>query len=142
MTARIATVPASAKVPPDSLHIELKFTPKKKGAGSARIAHLWVVPQGDRTWLGYGDDDAAVRERLRAARDASVTTTKADGTKALAGGHSTTNALVTMLAPDKSIIAGGGEDRISIAVVTEPKALVVKLRGSRQAAIDLGKTFL
>jgi hypothetical protein len=142
IAARVVAVPASAKLPPDSLHIELKLTPKKKGVGQIRIAHLWVVPQGDRTWIAYGDDDAAVRERVRAARDNSPSTSTRATTHALAGGHSTTNALVTLFAPEKSApLATGGADRISISAVTDPKALVVKLHGSKQAAIDLAKTF-
>jgi hypothetical protein len=141
VAARIVPIPASAKVPPDSLHIELKFTPKKKGAGPVRITHLWVVPQGDRTWIGYGDDDATVRDRLRAATDATAAGPIADRTKALVGGHSTTNGLVTLFASDKSVLAGAGNDRISVSAVTDAKSLVVRLQASRQATSDFVKTF-
>jgi hypothetical protein len=143
IAARVVAVPASAKLPADSLHLELKFTPKKKGAGQARVAHLWVVPQGDRTWIGYRDDDAALRERLRAARDKTaaplVSASGADTTKALAGGHSTTSGLITLFTPDKTVIAGN--DRISMSAVTDPKTLTVQLRGSKQSAIELAKAF-
>lgn len=138
VAARVVPVPASAKLSPDSLHIELKFTPRK-GTGQVRIAHLWVVPQGDRTWIGYGDDDPAVRERLRGAREPNSAASEA--TPALVSGQATMNGLAMLLAPDKSVIAGGGEDRISMSVVTDPKTLVVRMRGPRQAALDFAKTF-
>lgn len=141
IAARIAAVPASAKLPPDTLHVEIKLTPKKRGSGPVRIAHLWVVPQGDRTWIGYGEDDAAVRDRLRAAREGRVTTTSADDPEALAGARATTLGLVTLFAPEKLVPASGGNDPLTMSVVTDPKSLAVRMRGSRQAAIDLAKSF-
>jgi hypothetical protein len=76
---------------------------------------------------------------LRAARDPKAQVAQIDDPKALAGGQTTTNGLVTLFAPEKA--GAAGEDRISIALTTDPSTLVVRLRGSRQAAIDAVLTF-
>ncbi|WP_437335342.1 hypothetical protein [Sorangium sp. So ce394] len=65
-------VRAPATLPAGTLHVELRSTPLAKGAPPAhapRTTHLYVVPAGQRTWFGIGDEDAAVVARLRAATD-------------------------------------------------------------------------
>ncbi|WP_129572516.1 MULTISPECIES: hypothetical protein [Sorangium] len=65
-------VRAPATLPAGTLHVELRSTPLTKDAPPARAphtTHLYVVPAGQRTWFGIGDDDAAVVARLRAATD-------------------------------------------------------------------------
>ncbi|WP_437735356.1 hypothetical protein [Sorangium sp. So ce1335] len=65
-----AIVRAPAALPAGTLHVELRSRPLTKGAPPAHTTHLYVVPAGQRTWFGLGDDDAAVVARLRIAVDA------------------------------------------------------------------------
>ncbi|WP_437967915.1 hypothetical protein WMF04_00840 [Sorangium sp. So ce260] len=62
-------VRAPAALPAGTLHIELRSKPLTKDAPPAHTTHLYVVPAGQRTWFGIGEDDAAVVARLRAAAD-------------------------------------------------------------------------
>ncbi|WP_437570834.1 hypothetical protein [Sorangium sp. So ce542] len=65
-----AIVRAPAALPAGTLHVELRSKPPTKGAPPADTAHLYVVPAGQRTWLGFSEDDAVVVARLRIAADA------------------------------------------------------------------------
>ncbi|WP_437617623.1 hypothetical protein [Sorangium sp. So ce1151] len=62
-------VRAPAALPARTLHVELRPRPLTKDAPPAHTSHLYVVPAGQRTWIGFGEDDAAVVERLRVAAD-------------------------------------------------------------------------
>ncbi|WP_437825290.1 hypothetical protein [Sorangium sp. So ce1153] len=62
-------VRAPAALPAGTLHVELRSRPLTKDAPPAHTSHLYVVPAGQRTWIGVGEDDAAVVERLRVAAD-------------------------------------------------------------------------
>ncbi|WP_437943716.1 hypothetical protein WMF27_00640 [Sorangium sp. So ce281] len=64
-----AIVRAPASLPAGTLHVELRSRPLTKGAPPAHTTHLYVVPAGQRTWLGIGEDDAALVARLRVAVD-------------------------------------------------------------------------
>lgn len=79
-------VRAPAALPAGTLHVELRRKPLTKDAPPARTDHMYVVPGGSRTWIGFGEDDAAVVERLRIAvepgRD-DRTLTAAPGLEAL-----------------------------------------------------------
>ncbi|WP_438002733.1 hypothetical protein WME89_27665 [Sorangium sp. So ce321] len=62
-------VRAPAALPAGTLHVELRSRPLTKDAPPAHTSHLYVVPAGQRTWIGFGEDAAAVVERLRVAAD-------------------------------------------------------------------------
>jgi hypothetical protein len=63
----VATVPAV--LPKGSFHVEIRSKPLKKDAPPAYTEHLYVVPDGGRTWIGFGEDEAPMLARLRAARE-------------------------------------------------------------------------
>ncbi|WP_437297191.1 hypothetical protein [Sorangium sp. So ce426] len=64
-----AIVRAPASLPAGTLHVELRSRPLTKDAPPAHTTHLYVVPAGQRTWLGISEDDAALVARLRVAVD-------------------------------------------------------------------------
>ncbi|WP_437548647.1 hypothetical protein WME97_00780 [Sorangium sp. So ce367] len=64
-----AIVRAPASLPAGTLHVELRSKPLTKDAPPAHTTHLYVVPAGQRTWLGISEDDAALVARLRVAVD-------------------------------------------------------------------------
>lgn len=66
-TMNVAALPAA--LPKGSLHIEIKSRPITKDAAPAYTTHLYVVPDGGRTWIGLGEDEAPMLVRLRAARE-------------------------------------------------------------------------
>lgn len=66
---QIGTLDPALKLPKDSLHLEVLLVPRTKGARPARKAHLFVVPKGTATWIGYCEDSAAITGRLRLALD-------------------------------------------------------------------------
>jgi hypothetical protein len=66
---RIGTLDPGLKLPRDALHVEVLIAPRTKGTRPTRTAHLFVVPKGTSTWLGYSEDLAAITSRLRLALD-------------------------------------------------------------------------
>ncbi|WP_438034509.1 hypothetical protein [Sorangium sp. So ce204] len=64
-----AIVRAPASLPAGTLHVELRSRPLTKDAPPAHTTHFYVVPAGQRTWLGISEDDAALVARLRVAVD-------------------------------------------------------------------------
>ncbi|WP_437485358.1 hypothetical protein WME75_00665 [Sorangium sp. So ce1014] len=62
-------VRAPATLPAGTLHVELRSKPLTKDAPPAHTTHFYVVPAGQRTWFGIGENDAAVVARLRVAAD-------------------------------------------------------------------------
>jgi hypothetical protein len=69
----VAKVDPKAKLPDGTLHVEVVITPRKKSAGAARKAHLFVAPKGASTWFAYGDDLAVVTKQLRFVLDDAAT---------------------------------------------------------------------
>ncbi|WP_437684612.1 hypothetical protein [Sorangium sp. So ce176] len=68
-TTDLVVVRAPAALPAGTLHVELRSRPLTKDAPPAHTSHLYVVPAGQRTWIGVGEDGAAVVDRLRIAVD-------------------------------------------------------------------------
>ncbi|KYF62787.1 hypothetical protein BE11_28940, partial [Sorangium cellulosum] len=68
-TTDLVVVRAPAALPAGTLHVELRSRPLTKDAPPAHTSHLYVVPAGQRTWIGLGEDGAAVVDRLRIAAD-------------------------------------------------------------------------
>lgn len=69
MSTTLTVVSAPAVLPKGSLHVEIRSKPLKKDAPPAYTEHLYVVPDGARTWIGFGEDEAPMLARLRAARE-------------------------------------------------------------------------
>lgn len=65
----MAVVAAPAALPKGSLHVEIRTKPLKTDAPPAYTKHLYVVPDGSRTWIGIGEDEAPMLARLRASRE-------------------------------------------------------------------------
>ncbi|WP_437642348.1 hypothetical protein [Sorangium sp. So ce854] len=68
-TTDLVVARAPAALPAGTLHVEMRSRPLTKDGPPAHTSHLYVVPAGQRTWIGIGEDDAAVVERLRIAAD-------------------------------------------------------------------------
>ena len=66
---KVGALDPALKLPKDTLHLEVLLTPRTKGKRPTRKGHLFVVPRGAATWLGYSEDAAAVASRLRLAID-------------------------------------------------------------------------
>lgn len=66
---RIATLDPTWRLPKDTLHLEVLIAPRTKGKRPPRKGHLFAVPKGSATWLGYSEDAAAITARLRTAID-------------------------------------------------------------------------
>lgn len=66
---RVGTLDPGLRLPHDALHLEVLLTPYAKAARPTRKAHLFVVPKGGATWIGYCEDGAAIASRLRVALD-------------------------------------------------------------------------
>ncbi|AUX40420.1 hypothetical protein SOCE26_018210 [Sorangium cellulosum] len=62
-------VRAPAALPAGTLHVELRTRPLTKDAPPAHTTHLYIVPAGQRTWIGISEDDAALVDRLRVATE-------------------------------------------------------------------------
>jgi hypothetical protein len=69
---RVGALDPSFKLPKDSLHLEVLMEPYTKGARPTRKAHVFVVPKGGATWIGYCEDSSAIASRLRIALDDSI----------------------------------------------------------------------
>ncbi|AKT37585.1 hypothetical protein [Chondromyces crocatus] len=61
-------------LPAGTVHIEVRTTPLTKAGPATRTSHVYAVPDGQRLWLGAGEDSATVIRRLKA-----VLTSERDG---------------------------------------------------------------
>jgi hypothetical protein len=68
----LSVVAAPALLPKGSLHVEIRSRPLKTDAPPASLTHLYVVPDGGRTWIGISEDEAPMLARLRAAREGTA----------------------------------------------------------------------
>ena len=66
---RVGTLEPGLKLPKDSLHVEVLIAPRAKGTRPARTGHVFIVPKGSGTWIGYSEDVTAIAARLRLAID-------------------------------------------------------------------------
>lgn len=83
---RIGRLDPTLALPKDSLHVDVRVTPRTKGARPTRNAHLFVVPKGTATWIGYSEDLSAISSRLRLVLDETTevgTLARVAGAKAL-----------------------------------------------------------
>ena len=69
MSTTMTVVTTPAGLPKNSLHVEMKSKPLKKEAPPAYTKHLYVVPDGSRTWISFGEQEAPMLARLKAARE-------------------------------------------------------------------------
>ena len=65
----LSVVAPPAALPKGSLHVEIRSKPLKTDAPPAYTKHVYVVPDGSRTWIGLTEDEAPMLARLRAARE-------------------------------------------------------------------------
>lgn len=68
----LTVVASPAVLPKGSLHVEVRSRPLKTDAPPASLTHLYVVPDGSRTWIGMSEDEAPMLARLRAAREGTT----------------------------------------------------------------------
>lgn len=66
---KVRALDPALKLPKDTLHLEVLLTPRTKGKHPTRKGHLFVVPRGAATWMGYSEDASAIASRLRLAID-------------------------------------------------------------------------
>jgi hypothetical protein len=69
-TFQPSPVPRGVKLPPGSLHFALDLhSPHLPGGGKAPacVLHLFLVPDGSRSWIGIGGDAALVASRVNGA---------------------------------------------------------------------------
>lgn len=52
-------------LPKGTLHLEMRSRPRVKDAPPPHTRHVYVVPDGERTWLGLGENEAEILGRLR-----------------------------------------------------------------------------
>ncbi|EYF03881.1 hypothetical protein [Chondromyces apiculatus] len=70
-TSKLVLGRAPATLPAGTLHIEERTKPLTKDAPPAHTTHFYAVPEGERLWIGVGEDSAAVLDHLRIALDPS-----------------------------------------------------------------------
>jgi hypothetical protein len=70
-TTLVVAIPP-ALLPKGSLHVEIRSRPIAKDAPPASTTHLYVVPDGSRTWIGMSEDETPLLARLRAAREGNT----------------------------------------------------------------------
>jgi hypothetical protein len=66
---KIGALDPALELPTGSLHLEARITPRTKGKRPPRTSHVFVVPKGGATWIGYSADASAIASRLRRAID-------------------------------------------------------------------------
>lgn len=110
----VVPVPGALKLPDGTLHLELRSTPNPDWLAAqprkpppvpalAHTSHLFVVPDGARTWMALAEDPALAAAQVRAALDptathASTTTAGGLGATARSGGGFLTLAALAMTA--------------------------------------------
>lgn len=148
----IAAVPAALRLPDGTLHLEVKSTPNREWLAAqprkpppvpaiAHASHLFVVPDGPRTWMALAEDPALAAAQVRAALDPAAThanTSMAGGLEATArtaGGFLTLAAVAMTAAGDTSdeelhkardaltslaTLPSGGGDPVPFGIVATP----------------------
>jgi hypothetical protein len=97
---KVGTLDPALKLPKSSLHLEARITPRTKGKRPPRTAHVFVVPKGTATWIGYSEDATAIASRLRLALDDASdvgTLGRTAGASALGGRPALARGLVSLL---------------------------------------------
>ena len=69
---RVGALEPAWRLPKDSLHLEVLVAARTKGKRPTRKGHLFAVPKGSATWIGYSEDVPAITSRLRVAIDDST----------------------------------------------------------------------
>ncbi|WP_437813602.1 hypothetical protein [Sorangium sp. So ce1078] len=134
-------VRAPATLPAGTLHIELRSRPLTKDAPPAHTTHLYVVPAGQRTWFGIGEDDAAVVARLRAAADTGRderTLGAAPGLEALRQPGTLAGGLFSLAG--LALLAARGDTPEAIEKAAKELAEVAALPARGEVAIPLAVT--
>jgi len=115
----IVPLPAELKLPEGTLHVEIRTTPNPKWlatqpvrsrpmAAPPRTQHLFVVPDGPRTWMALAEDPALAATEVRAALDPAAASARPgspgplDAIAKSGGGFVTLAALAMALADGAS----------------------------------------
>ncbi len=150
----VVPLPAALKLPEGTLHVEVRTTPNPKWlatqpvrskpvVGPPRTQHLFVVPDGPRTWMALADDPALAATEVRAALEPAATSVRSGAAGPLdpiaksGGGFVTLAALVMALADDTSdedlrktrdalaslsTMPSAGRDPVPFAIIGTPAA--------------------
>lgn len=99
----VVPLPAGSPLPKDTLHVEVRTTPKKGVVDPplAHVQHFFIVPDGARTWLAMGENVKLVTEHVRAAMSGapdSGTLKARAGIDRLRAGAMTSGGFVTFAA--------------------------------------------
>jgi hypothetical protein len=165
LDVRAGTLDPTSRLPKDALHLEVLITPRRKGSRPNRKGHLFVVPKGSATWLGYSEDSTAITSRLRTAiddtTDAGTLAKSAEaaalrarpalaaglgslaGLGLLAGRTSTYDDLRSMVRTSARLAALGsrGTEMVTWTASGDPSPASVhatlQVQASRQTAVDL-----
>ncbi|WP_437590215.1 hypothetical protein [Sorangium sp. So ce1000] len=134
-------VRAPAALPAGTLHVELRSKPLAKDAPPAHTTHLYIVPSGQRTWLGLSEDDAALVDRLRVAvepgRDAR-TLGAAPGADALRQRGALAGGLFSLAGV--TLLAANGDTPEALDKVAEELAKLAALPARGEVAIPVAVT--
>jgi hypothetical protein len=150
----VVPLPATLKLPDGTLHVEIRTTPNAKWLAAQprkpppvpsppRTQHLFIVPDGSRTWMAIAEDPALAAAEVRAALDPAAPPARAGGTGPLetiarsGGGFVTLAALAMALADDASdedlhktrdaltslsAMPSGGREPVPFALIGTPSA--------------------
>ncbi|XXX77362.1 hypothetical protein WMF30_01130 [Sorangium sp. So ce134] len=134
-------VRAPAALPAGTLHVELRSKPLTKDAPPAHTTHLYVVPAGQRTWFGLGEDDAAVVARLRAATETGRderTLAAAPGLEALRQPGALAGGLFSLAG--LTLLAATGDTEAALDEAAEKLAGLATLPARGEVAIPVAVT--
>jgi hypothetical protein len=150
----IVPLPAALKLPEGTLHVEVRTTPNAKWlatqpvrskpvAAPPRMQHLFVVPDGPRTWMALAGDPALAATEVRAALEPAAVSARPGGPGVLdalaksGGGFVTLAGLAMALADDTTdedlrktrdaltslaTLPAAGRDPVPFAVIAAPAA--------------------
>ena len=158
----LAPVPAALKLPEGTLHVEVRTTPNPKWlatqpilplpiATPARTQHLFIVPDGPRTWMALAEDPALAATEVQAALQPATAAARPGGARPLdaiaksGGGFLTVAALAMALADDTTdedlrktrdaltslaTLPSAGGDPVPFAIIASPAAAGVASGGT------------
>ncbi|MGK4003228.1 hypothetical protein WMF31_11435 [Sorangium sp. So ce1036] len=138
---QIVLARAPAALPAGTIHAELRSRPAAKDGPPASTTHVYVVPAGQRTWIGVGKDDAAVVARLRVATEAgrdARTLGAAPGVEALRQRGLHAGALLSLAGC--ALLAARGDTPAKLSDAAETLALVAALPSRGESAIPVTVT--
>jgi hypothetical protein len=158
----LSPLPAALKLPEGTLHVEVRTTPNPKWLATqpilskpiptpARTQHLFVVPDGPRTWMALAEDPALAATEVQAALQPAATPARSVGSGPLdvtaksGGGFLTLAGLAMALADDTTdenlrktrdaltslgTLPSAGGDPVPFAIIASPATAGVASGGT------------